>query len=78
MSQRLLSITVRGRERTYSFTFTGDPAHLEEWRADGLDVCEVVNIIPAWVADAGLAQPWCAVQDFLNFKWLPWRRRRIR
>lgn len=68
MANKLLSIDVRGREKRWSFEFIGDPKHLDEWRADGLEVFEVENTIPIWIADLGLARPWCFVQDLFNFK----------
>lgn len=71
MSKKLLELTVYGARKRWSFTFSGDPAFLDDWRADGLDVTEVENIIPAWIARAGLTRPWCFIQDLLNFK-SPW------
>lgn len=68
MAKKLLSLTVRGKEKRYGFEFYGDPKYLEEWRADGLDVDEVVNTIPTWVVRVGLAKPWCFLQDVFNFK----------
>lgn len=63
---KALSITVRGREHEWCFRFYGDPAHLDDWRADGLDVYAVENVIPRW---AGMwARLWCWVQDIINFK----------
>ena len=58
-----LSIEVRGKERRWSFVFDGDPRYLEEWRADGLEVSEVMNIIPEWVMDVRLLRPWVFSQD---------------
>ena len=40
--QKLLNITVRGETKTWGFQFVGDDKYLDEWRADGLDVDEVV------------------------------------
>lgn len=34
MSKQLLSITVKGSEKTWSFDFYGDPKHIDEWEAD--------------------------------------------
>lgn len=61
--KRLMSIEVRGRERTWGFLFEGDPAHLADWRADGLEVHEVCNVVPEWIARLGLTRPWCWAQD---------------
>lgn len=70
MANKQLSIEVRGKEKSWSFTFLGDPKYLDEWRADGLEVFELVNTIPAWVADQGLwaIKLWCFLQDVFNFK----------
>ena len=73
MPKKLISITVKGRERTWSFNFYGDPKYIKEWRDDGLDIDEICNTIPEWVADLGLVRPWCFMQDLFNFK-NPWRR----
>ena len=66
MSQKQMMIEVRGNSHRWSFPFYGDPKYLAEWRADGLEVNEVANTIPAWVAGCGLARPWCFVQDIIN------------
>ncbi len=62
MKQKI-SIEVRGKQKTWSFTFDGDPKHLADWRADGLEVYEVDNTIPEWAVSLGLLRPWCLVQD---------------
>lgn len=61
--KRLMSIEVRGREHSWGFLFEGDPAHLADWRADGLEVHEVCNVIPEWAVRLGLTRPWCWAQD---------------
>lgn len=66
---RRLSITVQGQRKTWSFCFDGDLRHLDEWRADGLEIDEVVNTIPAWVVGMGLTRPWCFVQDIVCVAW---------
>lgn len=61
---RNLSITVRGRSGAqYSFTFKADPAYLDEWRADGLEIYELLNTVPVWAQRMGLTHVWCRVQD---------------
>lgn len=73
MAKKLLSITVRGKHRTWEFEFLGDPQYLAEWRADELNIDEVCNVIPEWVVNAGLLKPWCFLQDLFNFK-NPWSK----
>jgi hypothetical protein len=72
-----LEIEVRGKEKTWGFMFDGDPKHLAEWRADGLEVNEIFNIIPEWVVDIGMTNPWCFVQDILYGTWWSnWRSKK--
>lgn len=73
MSNKLMSITVRGAAHTWSFEFYANPKYLDEWVADGLDIVLVENVVPMWVADYGLVRQWCFMQDIFNFKW-PWHK----
>ena len=70
MSKKLLSVTVKGNEKTWVFDFYADPKYLEEWREDGLEVNEILNEIPLWVADRGIIaiRAWTFIQDVFNFK----------
>lgn len=68
MTRKLMVIEVRGRYRQWGFLFYGDPAHISDWRADGLDVAQVENIVPDWVP-WWLVRAWCWGQDVFNFKW---------
>lgn len=60
--KRKMSITVRGKGHTWSFEFDGDPKYLEEWRADGLEVDELIYSIPEWLP-VPLFRVWCFLQD---------------
>lgn len=62
-----ISITVKGRHKTWAFTFQGDPKHIAEWQADGLNVAEVYNTVPYWAQQLGLTRLWCRVQDAWQF-----------
>jgi len=66
--KKLLSVEVRGANKTWSFSFYGDPKYINEWRDDGLEVNEIVNTIPMWAIDFGLVKPWIFFQDIFNFK----------
>ena len=68
MGQKLMFVEVRGKQRSWSFSFYGDPAHIADWRADGLEVFEIENTIPVGVAGFGLTRAWCFVQDLIHFK----------
>lgn len=65
MALKAHSITVRGREHEWCFRFYADPAHLDDWLADGLEVYAVENVIPRWMPWPRL---WCWLQDVFNFK----------
>lgn len=67
--KRQYSITVRGKSGAqYGFTFVGHPEHIEGWIAEGFDITEVLNTIPAWAVAIGLTRPWCAAQDL--WRWM--------
>ena len=69
------TITVRGKRRTWSLDLDADPRFVEEWRADGLEIDEVINTIPAWWVDLGLPVGlWVWAEDFVRLRWLPWFR----
>lgn len=53
------TVTVNG----WNFATYVDPKHLPEWKAAGVQIYLVENIVPLWVAQLGLTRPWCAVQD---------------
>jgi hypothetical protein len=42
MPKKLFNITVHGLKKTWGFQFEGDDQYIEDWRADGLDVDEVI------------------------------------
>lgn len=74
MASKLLCVHLRGKEHRWSFEFYGDPKYLEEWRADGLEVTEILNTIPKWAVDIGVpVRWWFFAQDILNFN-NPWRK----
>lgn len=52
------AITIRGRSRAWGFRAEGSASDAEDWRADGLEVCELVNVIPAWLPRWVWAQDW--------------------
>lgn len=65
--KKLLSVEVKGQEKSWSFEFYGDPKYLDEWRQDGLEINEIVNTIPLWAIDLGLTKIWIFFQDLFNF-----------
>ena len=59
-----LTLFVKGKHKRWSFRVTGTPQHLADWRADGLEVDEVVNTIPTWAP----CRLWCWAQDVFRFR----------
>lgn len=55
-------VTVRGRRDEWTFVIHGNPAYLNDWLADDLEIVEVIHEIPPWLP-ACLVRPWCWVQD---------------
>jgi hypothetical protein len=66
--KKLHTMTVKGNKKNYCFEVLVDPQYVEEWRADGIEIYELVNTIPEWVVDIGMLKTWCFVQDVFNFK----------
>lgn len=68
--KRPLMLSVRGRSGAeFVFLFDGDLAHLDEWRAEGLDVGEVQYVIPAWVVSLGLQGAYVRLVDVWRLLW---------
>lgn len=57
------SLKLRGKRGTWIFPIVAKPEHVKDWRADGLEVDEVVNTIPDWVVGLGLTRVWVWMQD---------------
>ena len=66
--KKTLQIIVQGETAAFGFNFQGDPKHIPEWTAQGLQVDEVINSVPAWAARARLTRLWIAAQD--SWSWL--------
>lgn len=66
--KRLHSVMVRGKRHEWGLPVYTTRKTAAAWRADGLEVNEVVNVIPAWIVDLGLARPWCFLQNIFNFR----------
>ena len=68
MSKKLLSIAVKGKTSVWGFNFYADPKHIPTWKADGLDIVEIENIVPEWIVRMGLTKPYVFIQDIWNLK----------
>jgi hypothetical protein len=56
------SLTVRGKHKTWSHLVWANPEHVTDWREDGIEVDEVLYIVPDLVQSMGLTRPWCFLQ----------------
>ena len=68
MTKKLLSLSIKGKEKTWSFNFYGDTKYLKDWRNDGLEIDEVINTIPDWIVYMGFSRIWIFFQDLFNFR----------
>jgi hypothetical protein len=64
---KLYGLDIRGKEHEWSFPVWVDPQYVEEWRADGLHIDEILNTIPEDVKELGLLHLWIWLQDFTNW-----------
>ncbi len=62
------SVIVRGKASEWGIPCDLSREAVTDMRADGLEVIVPENTFPMWVADCGLARPWCFIQDLWNFK----------
>lgn len=66
-------ICVRGLRSEWVFDTSIDPQHLEELRADGLDINMTGGTVPGWLPSWVPTRWWGRAQDLFNFK-NPFRR----
>ena len=64
--------TVRGKKHEWRVEVA--EASVEDMRADGIEVIEIVNSIPALVVDAGFGGFWMFVQDLWDLPSRIWRK----
>lgn len=67
---KLLSITVQGKNHKYSFNFYGNMDDVKTWRDEGLEIDVIENTVPVWIVNMGLTKIWCKMQDVFNFKFI--------
>jgi hypothetical protein len=64
------TVTVRGSTSKWVFgPFPARRTDIEEWRADGLEVDELINSIPEWLP-SGLTSAWCRLEDLWRLRFL--------
>jgi hypothetical protein len=68
VKKKLYSIQVQGQYHIWHFQVFVNPKYIDEWRADGIEIVEIMNTVPAWVVDLGLTRIWCFLQDCWHLK----------
>jgi hypothetical protein len=64
---KLYELNIKGKRKEWCFIVPGTEQHAPDWRADGLDVDEIVNMIPEWWVNLGFpVRVWCFLQDWLG------------
>ncbi len=61
--KQLCAVVVHGRNKEWEFRVEASPHEILAWRLDGLRVDEILNTVPEWVWNHGLAGMWCVLQD---------------
>lgn len=56
--------TVKGRQHEWGILVPENA--VDDMRADGFDVVEVIYVIPDWAVDLGLSGVWCFAQRVWN------------
>jgi len=71
---KLYTVETRGKYKTWAINWYCDPKDVDAMREDGIEIFEIVNIVPGWIVDLGLMRPYIFIQDLWNFRWLkfPW------
>lgn len=67
MKQQVM-LTVRGKQHEWCVHCDMSKSQIDDMIADGVDLGVVYNSFPEWVAPAGLARPWCFIEDLFNFR----------
>jgi len=69
MSEKLLAVTVTGKQHSWSFHTYADPKYIQEWLDDGLEVEEVINVVPTRVVNLGALRIFVFLQNLLHMNW---------
>jgi len=67
------TITIKGKEKTWSINTSAKPEWVKDWCEDGLEIHEILYTVPEFVVYLGLLKPWIWCSDLFNFK-NPWRK----
>lgn len=65
---KLVSVEIRGRRSCWGVNWYASQDEIEAMRSDGVEVYEIENIIPGWVAAIGMTRAFVFMQDLWNFR----------
>ena len=68
MGNKVMIVTVRGKQHEWAFHFYGNPDDMRDWRDDGLEVYVAENTVPQWAARIGAARLWAFIQDVISLR----------
>tara|TARA_R110000772_G_scaffold67618_2_gene150136 strand:- start:1880 stop:2107 length:228 start_codon:yes stop_codon:yes gene_type:complete len=70
MAKKMCALKVKVDEGAYSFNVLVDTKYLKEWNDAGIDIHELINTVPVFIANRGKIAIiiWCFFQDLFNFK----------
>lgn len=60
------SLLVRGKYKEWSFPIYAEPQHVRDWQEDGLELDELLYVVPQWVASVGLTGLWMKIKDIIT------------
>jgi hypothetical protein len=66
--KKAVCLEIRGKHHLWSIDTAMSQRQIDDMRADGVEVGELIYTIPAWAVEMGLLRPWCFVQDVWNFR----------
>ena len=61
-----VALEIQGKNIKWAVTADMPEHQIQAMREDGLEVGIIVNSMPMWVLNAGLATPWMFFQDLWN------------
>lgn len=64
---RTYIIEHHGNTHTWALLIRRTEEAAADMRADGIELHEMTNTVPFWVAELGLARLWCFAQDIWNW-----------
>lgn len=68
MIKKKCTVTIKGKDKIWSFEIWAQDSWIKDWREDGLEINEVIYSIPEWVVKLRLIKVWMRCSDIFNFR----------